>query len=377
MSNHDSNLVVDSGMARAIARLAIPYFVDLEESEGDAEWELGKFSGVTYESLFNADPFDVFDVEGRLVFKVFADEIGEGVGVFVRVAGNKSFGAPIISIAVYEKQLELSALIDEARSYAVKIARDKGVRVEQESLVCYSYPRLGLLVSGSTGAVVVDIIRHVPVPLDKTWSLFAMVGEGKIDEKVEEWNASARALRAGAWNAFDDLQDVARRVQQNVRKYVLPGVPRFGQTGLTYCVPAVAAMILGFSHVCKTQSELGVLMKTQSNSSVILNGTTLQGELVGYQKAVPSFAIAKSQPAFGDAQQEIGAQGSMGLPFKAGLPGHAQVVRGWKTGVAGSSGLKVNDPWPPKTSTEKGGTSDWQTWFPNLHTDFIFVRPPK
>ncbi|HEX3525821.1 MAG TPA: C39 family peptidase [Thermoanaerobaculia bacterium] len=293
----------------------------------------------------------IYDVQGRLLFRDYVTVSEDGGESRVRVAASKVFGIPIVSTMT--RKATPVPWVERA------IGLLNGKR-GTDTIVCHSYPRLGLLRTNGGEKWLVDFAGGPPLDVSpgspgeaSTWSLYDRVAQSEVNGNVAQWGVVAGQIRAAA---------VA------TPQVIVPGVPLEGQDCSNCCAPAVAAMILGFYH---TANASEVRMRQLMRTDLLGPGTSPQDEENAYRVAAPQFTIVRVNADWNAAVQEIAA----GRPFKTGLNGagsdHARAVVGYVDNAAVQV-LIVNDPLP----MDPDGGAVWrEAWSSLLHTDFLFVRP--
>lgn len=358
--------------ARQAAERSLGWFFDAAPVEAGgphaARWSLSNIAADRRAgaAVLAGRPTELFDVRGRLLFRDFTTRLRDGSELTVRTAAGPTVGTPVISLSVGPARP-----LDEWLARARATARERGYTGfdAPEALVCYSYPKLGLLCHTPAGTdVVIDLgdgSEHPTVAdaerglseLNMVWSPLDRVGSAEELNRRERWNAMTAALAP----TFRPLS-VERGGTAETEQKVLPGMTLIGQENEFYCAVATAKMILDRYHISKRQAEIAAAMKTSDG------GTTLDDQVAGFAiLSGGAFTASVEQPAtFPTARTEVDG----GRPLKSGVPGHARAVAGWKITAGTSRWLYVYDPWPPLE-----GKIYWESWEGIEHANLVLVKP--
>ena len=320
---------------------------------------------------------DLYDVKGRHLFRDLTVTLADKGQLRVRTAADRRLRSPVWSLSV-GPTWDVETALEEAERVASR-RRLKAVKGKKR-LVCYSYPKLGLLCTHSNGSkVVIDLGHLEPVEtsdregaaspeLLAVWSPFDAITTVEAPRRREVWSLGTASLPEPAFAlepaALDKQVEGARAEAQ---QKVLSGMTVRGQETQFYCAVATGQMILSYHGINCSQTQIAAAMKTDSS------GTTNENQVAGYQRLTQgkSFTVKLlPSPSFTDAKNEINKHD---CPLKSGVPGHARACAGWKTSP-GASGtekqwLYIYDPWPPGQ-----GEIYWEDWASVNHTNFIFVH---
>jgi hypothetical protein len=335
-------------------------------------------------SLFGAKPLDLYDTEGRLTFRDFVTPVEGGQEIRVRTVANALLGRPVISVGV-GRPFPIGSWLAEAED----VSRQQNLVPLDgpERLVCYSYPKLGLLckVPLLGKKYVIDLAdRSVLAVTDHsfgskasdlltTWSPFDGVERSSVPRLTERWSAGVEVLRARL-SLGVELAELVNKAQETAQQRVLD-LNLHPQSTETNCAAATAWMILDYHGVHLPipegvdVSELSIIGKFLNIGSA---GATNEDQVAGYMKIFPdSFEVMKDQdPEFAEAMMEINTGG--GRPLKSGIVGHARVVAGWKiepTSQGLIRSLWIYDPYPTNF-----GFKHWENWGTVQYGNYIFVR---
>ena len=311
------------------------------------------------------DMLPIYDVSGQLLFRDFTTRLADGSELRARTAANKLLGAPVFSVGT-NAPLDVAEAVAHAKDVAQKQALTP---VDlPKGIVCYSYPKLGLLCRNAAAKrSVVDLIDFSIQPVDnapegggdpellRTASLLHEIEPSMADAQLGQFEDFQKALKP-ANNAS------APEGGDPVRQKIVDGVNCIAQETRTWCAVATAKMILDLYGFVKTQTEIATAMKTGPD------GTPSEpNQLDGYKTLSNSKLVATydEKATFAKAQSEVNA----GRPLKSGISGHARAVVGWKNNPAGDDAgawLYIFDPWQ--------GHKVWEKWGAVEILNFIYVR---
>jgi hypothetical protein len=311
----------------------------------------------------------IYDIHGNLCFRDKTLALKDGTEIRARAAASTLLGAPIW--ALFRSQLfNLSDAMKEASKKAAELGL---VPVAgEQALVCYSFPKLGLLAKTADGElVVIDLAdlsqiqvaaaAKVTSPEDITcWSPYDFVSAATIGLLRESWTAQSATLSSMQTLRADLPSPTA--VAASVK---LLDVPSYSQETPVYCAVAVAQMILRYFGFNKTQTEIAAVMHTGAT------GTENPDQVAGY----PILSGGTLTATYDETARYENAKANIdrGSPMKSGIPGHARAAIGYRE-ENDRRFLFMNDPWPPGK-----GLTYWENWAgpQPVHTNFIYVEKTK
>ena len=231
-----------------------------------------------------------------------------------------------------------SLSITEPENYAARLAAAEKVAKSKKlipaagakRLVCYSYPKLGLLCRRPNGTrVVLDLFekhivdepaeggvaRTAEAPI--VWSLFDRVHRGSAGERNEEWTNNVSVLSKGLPTAAAGFEAGAAAAKAAAEEGIVT-LTRVGQQTDVFCAVATAKMILASHGISKTQTEIGKKMKVGPSGSTNVN------QVNAYESFLngPKKAVLDETASLAEAKKEIEADRAL----KSGIPGHARAV---------------------------------------------------
>lgn len=320
---------------------------------------------------FGWDNLDIYDIDKKLLFRDKTITLTNNTKLRVRTAASDLLGSPVWSASV-GPYLDIQTAIPKAIEVALKssLVPTEGA----QSLVCYSYPKLGLLCRsrdekqeyvvdlGDFTIVSRQIANSVQSPEQLTcWSPYDLVTPATIGSIREGWKRNLGNLPP-APPSPSQLANAVAKAREGTQEQTVE-LHLHGQETPVYCAVATAEMILEYYEIQKTQTEIAQVMHTSAT------GTENPDQVNGYASLSGGALTATLQdkPAFETAQTEI----LDARPFKSGVPGHARAGAGFKVD-GDQSWLYIYDPWPPN----QGAGPYWENWnMPSLpHTNFICVK---
>lgn len=322
----------------------------------------------------------IYDVDGVLLFRDQIINLGSGNELRVRTAASDLLRTPVWSVKA-GPALDVEGLMAGALAALQKTPDLEPLLVDGEEdvrIVCYSYPKLGILCysrADPSAGFVIDIGDLIIIPLDASrqkehpqsvftvWSPYDLVAASTIEEFRSLWKHNVTQLPALP-ETVEALSKTIKEAKPLVPEETIPKLKLVGQQTDAFCVPAVAKMILEQHGICKTQNEIAIAMKTD------LCGTTLPNEV----EAIPGLtggvlrAVPDLTASFDEAKKEI----RQNRPLKVGTPGHARACDGFKVEdkEGGKSFIHIYDPWPPGQGEIYDECREGITY-----TDHVYVRP--
>jgi hypothetical protein len=118
---------------------------------------------------------------------------GQGIIGEIKIAASKVLGAPVISIGPGSGPINHAELTRNA----AEILRKQGVAADLSSarLVCYAFPRIGLMVtipatgSGTDKHMVIDVYDYSIIPASEQTSFYGTLSSSTMISGVTQWNA--------------------------------------------------------------------------------------------------------------------------------------------------------------------------------------------
>lgn len=346
-------------------------------------------------------PLPIEDLNGEPLFYDF-EVAGAGV---VRCAANTLVGTPVVS-------MQLGTRIWSQRDAEAKALESAAQRQDEKgsaaSLVCYSYPKIGVRVVSGEGdrlsdSAIYDVADGAPVEVFGADELEGLTSYSFLDmasreagrrlrrwasaeAELEGWREAAPEILEGGPFSVEHVADLIRKHRYAI--YIPPYAwntvryaPRcdrpevfqlYAQQTNVYCAVATGQMILDFYKYHFDQDDIATAMNTGPG------GTTNSDQVSGYESLSNNGldATYDTSASWSEAKAEIDAN----RPVKSGIPGHARAVAGWKRqnfsilGTSPTQWIKVYDPWPWNSDICDGGAVYWEDWDAVTHTNWIYVR---
>jgi len=387
------------------------FFVDLEEARLHASMAIVKHSTTgapgfapMLKSYVRSASTAIYDINGE---KLFNDYAVGSLG-YVRTAASKVLGSPVFSIEMGERSWNF-------RSACVKLGpvvkkQFPNARISAPKLVCYSYPKLGVMYTVNNGGKTERAIYDV-ASLDK----------------IPEKTADGKTEGAFAWSFYESLGDAARKKNltrfEQVEKVSLGHTPQFrkqllsvkkldtvakgiiapmnikitlskllgfcshyastesrshhcfslhGQQKNDYCAVATAQMVLDYYRYYYTQDQIAPSLGYHAG------GGCPSDQSAGYESLSNNHidATFDTAPTWEKAKAQIDAL----HPMKSGIQGHARACAGYSSVITlfphsvTDKKLYIYDPWPWNASYKLGGTVKWEDWDAITHTNFVFTK---
>jgi hypothetical protein len=334
-------------------------------------------------------PYDVYDIDGFLLFYLFRTQSpGESRPSWVRAAADQAVGPAILSVDTPRSPWDPAVSMDRASALASE--QFEGT-LGTPQLVCYSYPKIGVRIPvGDSDSVIYDAVSLARVPEREpgnesfgTWSFHQTVVEPQVAERQEIWKRDNN--RMTELGPIAGPADVPAPAPPHVASRLIRYSPTcdshdcfalYRQETEIFCTVACAQMILDFYRYNFSQNDIANQIGVQAGSPLPED----PAEKNAYEALSNGglSATIQSPPIWDDAKAEIEAN----RPFRDGIVGHARVCTGWieesdaTTGQILARKLQLYDPWPENPDPCAGGQYVWERWETTTHTSFIYVRHP-
>lgn len=363
-------------------------------SKTSSQFEMAGISSLTNDSKLDPSPVLIYDLSGaELLFYDFYVISGKKLIGSIRCAANKLVGDPIIAYIATPFQKDTTDRVVDVFRNANPVTSIVDVK-----LICYSYPKIGVLVESENIAMLYcaytyNIINSNP-DLEKinthkkeggdylNYKNAVSEGAGEdslydkglkeilsvIDmasEPIEPLSIiqplSFRLLSEHPRNLdgyeYEYLSEFFKNNPPAIRSLVLP-VPLIGQELKDYCAMATAQMILKYIGIKLTQAEIADYLNYSDG------GATPIDQMRGYKNILGDKAEIKfdDTPTWEEAIDALQKY----MPFKSGVGLHARVCRGWKRfiyldkvskkSIREENYFLINDPYPAGF-----GSSYWES----------------
>jgi len=324
----------------------------------------------------------IYDVDGFLLFWDQSIKLDDTNSLTVRTAGTDLLRTPVWSVSAGKTE-PLDALICAARELLHDFPDIKPVLMNDETeprLICYSYPRLGILASSvaqPNERFVIDLWRLEPIPVKKkeheddepreesvttVWSPYDFVTRATVDR----FRALFRRQRSGLPRmpaTLEQISPAAAAARDGIEEMTTgPELEKIGQETSYFCAPATMEMILRRHGVMKDQYAIAPVMKTDNDGTDPVDQADAVDNLTGYVFV----GSLDSTTSFTEGKDEIRAN----RPFKIGSVAHSRACCGFMVESGGREWLYIYDPWPPFD-----GKVYFESWLADYLRDYVYVRP--
>ncbi len=352
-------------------------------------WEHARIAGT---------PRIVYDLTGPALFYDFPVRIRERVG-FIRVAANRVYGTPVISMHVTPPLWNT----EEARKTLRRLAHEQYPKhvVANVRLVCYRYPKLGLLAllrapgGGNDVSILLDIEHQVLVPtkpggINLGQAVYSLLGTfSKTDYAMnpKEWERvhtsikeffqaqknlkEANYYRLAARKRLEVLRKVFDPAQQKVVTFCCHSdldhyhcqqclsFCRHYQEKLWTCAPTSGQMLLCYWRYCYSQDDIARAMKCDGQGTDPKNIPPGMQLLTHNLFSCTMLTTEDWKVCTGEIDNR--------RPFMSCIEGHARACGGYGQ-TANFRYLYIFDP------GDTGGIC-WETFpTPHFNAQFTFIR---
>lgn len=389
-------------------------FVPRQEAFANALLEGAKFAlssdSVQRKALsLNPKALEIFDPNGQLLFYDFALQSGRVAIATVRAVANRKVGNPVISVRLGGQKWNLA----NSKKKIGEILGKKfpKFKVTKSLLVCYSYPKIGLMVTLNNGKESIEVIFDisdfsiVPTKPEKenvegafSWSFLDSIDGKSAAERKKKYLSGAELTRKVFEKEYvgeriyqlTDLRKVID-ISQLVLKTRVEKELQFcthyrhdeagshhcfilhAQQVNDYCSVATAQMILCYYRYYFSQDQIAPSLDYTAGSGCPTDVSA------GYESLSNNHiqATFDSSATWSEAKNQIDKL----QPMKSGISGHARAAAGYSRNqftVLGSAAsdekLLIYDPWPWNSDFKAGGDIYWEDWDSINHTNFVYTK---
>ena len=352
-----------------------------------------------------ATPTIVHDLNGEVLFRDYTVGRGKLVAGYVRIGASRVLGTPHVATELGARHWSFEAALKKLVPRVRKA--HAGVKLARPKLVCYSYPKLGVMFEIATGGsptrLVYDVASLDPVPLAPerpdiegayAWSFYDALPRGAGRKARLQRYAAADKARLALPRALRNKLLAARSLEvasklvafkwKRSTTKLLQFCPHYAydharghhcfslsaQQVNDYCAVATCQMILCYYRYYYAQVDIAPACGYNAGSGCPADQSP------GYESLSCNHldAAFDNAPTWSKAKTQID-----GLhPFKSGVPGHARACAGYSATywiVAGSDEkLYIYDPWPWNANLALGGAVYWENWSAITHTNYVTTR---
>ncbi|HOW13530.1 C39 family peptidase [Methanosarcina sp.] len=328
-----------------------------------AEWK---------EASIDPKPLELYDINDKKLFYEFSVCKNNEVIGNIKVCADKKLGQSVQSLEFNPKSFDAN----EAIKKSIEIAKNTYLTGEIKStkMVVYNYPDVGAMTvvkdktTGNEHRIFVDAYTLEVIP-DKpatetengVWSFYEDRLKNGIDKNLKDWQESDNVSKFIEQETTEKGSNTSAPITEEKISALSSdatitsttttktlNVPLCAQETSYYCAVASAQMIAKY---------YGITTHSQSYIYQIMGGTggTLNNtqQLVYYQGSnglnKPGSIYVTSGLTFNSAVAEINSN----RPFKSAITNHARVCRGYTYTSDGIQYLKINDPAPVGSGSNK------------------------
>ena len=351
------------------------------------------------------EPLTIYDINGKPLFLDFKIRRGGQTLGTIRTGASRILGVPVIAFELGSRSWNYN---DAVRKLTPTVENDHpGWNIIQTRLVCYSYPKLGVMFEmtdrgGEHQSLIFDVADLSPIPEKPVsdvegayaWSFYDSLPHNirriglDLYERFDQWRLSIpRIIREGfrgnaGLTRFSDMIEgapggtVTKQLQfcthydyneaRSHHCFVL-----HAQQKNDYCAVATCQMILCFYRYYYSQDHIARRLRYSPGGCP--SDTSSEYENLTFNHVDATY---DSSPTWEKARSQIDAL----HPLKSGIIGHARACTGYSF-FQSVSGLEIQDkklyiydPWPWNTTYKSGGSVYWENWDSVMHTNFIYTR---
>jgi hypothetical protein len=346
-------------------------------------------------------PLRIHDINGQPLFYDFEVARGGEVLGNVRVAASKVLGMGVVAVELGPR---LWSFEDAVKKLTPKLKRE-GLTAQKTApkLVCYSYPKLGVMYETVSGKAIYDVssLDRVPDKPDRkdsegfyAWSYYDSLSDGDRRERLNRFkkveqdltslsNATRKELLAA--RTLTSYIDKVLNLKINVTK-LLEYCAHYGHTHARshhcfvlhgqqvndYCAVATCQMVLCYYRYYYTQDQIAPDLGYNAG------GGCPPDQSPGYKSLTCNNLDSSfdGSPTWEKARDQI----DLRRPFKTGIPGHARACAGYSFvrwlfgGGITDKKLYIYDPWPWNADYALAGAVTWEDWDAITHTNYVYAN---
>ncbi len=357
----------------------------------------------------NPKAIEIFDPNGQLLFYDFPLLAGRIPLATVRAVANRIVGNPVISVRQGPQKWNLAT---SKKKISEIIARKfPKFKVAKTLLVCYSYPKIGLMFTLTDGkettTVIFDISDFTIVPLqqekEKTEGTYSWSFLDSIDVRSAAVRKKKYLTGAELTQKVFAKEYVGERIYQltDVRKVIdisklLLNIRvekelqfcthyRHDEAGSHHCFILHAQQVNDYCSVATAQMILCYYRYYYSQDQIApsLGYTAGSGCPTDVSAGYEALSNNHIQATFDSSATWIEAKNQIDKlqPMKSGISGHARAAAGYSRNqftILGSAAsdekLLIYDPWPWNADLKAGGDIYWEDWDSINHTNFVYTK---
>ena len=348
-------------------------------------------------------PVKIYDLNGKLLFLDYSIARGGEVIGTVRAAASKVLGLPIFAHELGPRSWNFNAAVEKLTP-KVKKEHPKWTLVDTK-LICYSYPKLGVLFSlkdeaGKEQRLIFDIADLSLIPEGTptngnegayAWSFYDSLSDTERRRRLRNFDQADSNIMQLSENVKSLLQQdsiskisvavgglltlIKTKELQFCSHYAYTEARSHhcfslhGQQVNDYCAVATCQMILCYYRYYYTQDQIAPALNYSAG------GGCPSDQSNGYKKLTGNHldSTFDASPTWEKARDQID-----GLhPLKSGINGHARACAGYSSNLLASLSQKklyIYDPWPWNADYKLAGTITWEDWNSLTHTNYVYTR---
>jgi len=359
------------------------------------------------QAAVNKRPTVIFDLSGHPLFFDFAVVLGRRPLGYARIAANQLVGSPGVALELGARQWDAESA--QRKLGSVLRRRFPRAQASKPRLVCYSYPKLGLMyeLSGSRvpprvifDVASLDVIPERPKRPNSegayAWSFLESLTDNERSRRLDRYRRHEKARRSlsasarrklTAAKSFPGMLDLIRFKLKKTISRTLQYCDHYDETEPRshhcfslhaqevndYCAVATCQMVLCYYRYDYTQDDIAPDLGYSSGSGCPSDQSG------GWETLTCDHLDASydTSPTWEKGRDEIEAL----HPFKSGIPGHARACAGysyssWSWPAIGGADKKlyIYDPWPWNADLKLGGAVYWEDWDTIEHTNYVTAR---
>jgi hypothetical protein len=342
-------------------------------------------------ALFAMPPEEIHDLDGNLLFRDFVFPLDSSVELRVRTGANKVLGTVIVSVSV-GRPSNLAASVETVIARAAESGL--GAPREPVRIVCYAYPRLGIvLTGGNKGPVVMDLVDGEVYPLSDSsevdfWKPYDQLASEVAEDAAARFGKEEDALTEESVLSAATAEPVGLEASTGMLEHKI-GLQLIVQERRNFCAPAASAMILQHHGMADLDQHKIArrfaeampgdpdenLARIRSAGTPALDQHKGLNDICRDSGLVADILFSQSERGdWNEALPRILGELKNDRPVQRQLkiPRHVDVIAGWR-GMTGTDDLMlwIYDPVQPNGDVRLDRWADVST---NI-IDLIFVHP--
>jgi len=330
------------------------------------------------------EPIQIYDTNGKLLFYLFSVEINTKTVGSIITPASKVLGFPVQSIGepyTYDIENSLNNLNE------ILSIEYKDFKLIFSELVCYDYPKLGILVkllnteTKLEKTLIFDAFEMSNKTIDikdNSWSYYQQISNDQLIKNIECWNLNSKNLEESSSylknsGILSYNEAIAGSKAIGESDYI-SSFPTVSQGNSEWCMIATAWLITKHYYYSTTRSQTDIAnhMNVYTNT-----GPTWTNYLSYYTDSYSDGGLGKTdseyhnyfyqQLEYDNIKTEIKAN----RPISVGASGHERACIGYWQYTNGNKLYKFSDPDPQKTTYWEAADSEG---FIMNYNDFTLVK---